>query len=950
MAVGPAWAMAYGAAIGLWALLRWPLYHAGPPPGSPSPLRAVAEAVGVGLALVAARAAWRMATGRAAAPRVATGRAGDDRPRRRAPWTRVPPVPRAVAGFGRLLGMAGSGAGLVGLAAACGWLAAETWALAAWRPVPWEGRAIRVTGRLGHPEVLTVTAIEGVSVSTRLRVDWAAGRRAGAGPAAHAADGRSQPGSRAGPPSPGAGQVVEVWGQLRRLRPATNPGGYDERAAGLRSGFAYELDVTRWRPLTPEGAAGLAGAPDGVGRWVRLGTVVDAALARLRGFLLDGLAVTLPPGPRGVAAALLLDERQGLSATAREALASTGLIHALAVSGQHVAMAAALATWLTTRARWLPGRRRLAAALLVVLYAGLTGGPPSVLRATATYLLAEAARGAGRAVAPVEMLVWAGFLQAAWRPLVLLDPGFQLSFAATAGLLVLGGPLQRAWRGRWHRWLGRRGGERQPLRLVGWAGDALAVTLAAQVAVLPVQVALFGRLPLSALVANLLVIPLSALGLGAAAVAATAGAVLAALPVSPGWEGRVATLAGLLGWPATASLTAMVRVAMAAGALPAASAQLAPAAAGWLAVGALWVLVQVGDARPRYARRLRPRRLPRARGLAPAGVAVVAALACSALSLRPPAPGTWVAWFLDVGQGDAILLRFPTGRSALVDAGGRALVAGATRYWPGSPPSIPDAVGEGTTVPVVRRLLGRGPDLLVVTHADRDHAGGAGAVMERLGTGAMWLGGLPGVPLDRALVDLARQRGVPIQRPEAGWAWHPAPGCRVDVLHPDPAAGEPRGAAPDAGAGARPPGPITADATGWGKENDWSLVLRVGCGGPRLLLMGDLEQAGEEALLARGTDLAAEVLKVSHHGSRGATTAAFLAAVRPRIAVVSVGPNPYGLPHVETLARLRRAGIPVVRTDRAGAVAIRAGPGPQLVVRAMVPGSLAGLDGAARPR
>ncbi|HEY8552528.1 MAG TPA: ComEC/Rec2 family competence protein [Thermaerobacter sp.] len=941
MAVGPAWAIAYGTAIGLWALVRWPLYHAGPPSGSRSPLGPLAEAVGMGVAMVATRAVWL----------VARGRAGGGRQRWRTSHARPRLATQAAGGGRRTLWAAGSGAALVGLAAATGWLAAETWTLAAWRPAPWEGREVRVTGRLWNDEVLAVTAIEGVPVTTRLRLDWASAGRTGAGPPAHAAGVGSQAGSRDGRPPASVGHPVEVWGQLRRLRPATNPGGYDERATGLRNGFAYELDVTRWRLLASARAARPAAAPEGVGVWARLGMVVDTALTALRGVLLRGLAVTLPPGPRGVAAALLLDERGDLSATAREALAATGLIHALAVSGQHVAMAAALATWLAARARWMPGPRRLAVAGIVVLYAGLTGGPPSVLRAAGTYLLGEAARGAGRAVAPAEMLVWAGFFQAAWRPLVLLDPGFQLSFAATAGLLVLGGPLQRAWRGRRRRWTARRGGwERRPLRLAGWVGDALAVTLAAQVAVLPVQVALFGRLPLLALVANLLVVPLSGVGLAAAAVAAAAGAVLAALPVPPGWEGGVATVAGLLGRPAAASLTAMVRVAMAAGALPAASGDLAPAAAGWLAVAALWVLVQVGDARPGYARRLRPRRLPRTRVLAAAGVAGVAAVACSAFLQRPPAPETWVAWFLDVGQGDAILLRFPTGRSALVDAGGRALVPDAARYWPGAPPSIPDAVGEGTTVPVVRRLLGRGPDLLVLTHADRDHAGGAGAVMERLGTGAVWLGGLPGVPLDRALVDLARQRGVPVHRPRAGWVWHPAPGCRMDVLHPDPAGGQVSGSAPDAGAAAPPSGPTTVDDTGGGKENDWSLVLRVGCGGPRLLLMGDLERAGEEALLARGTDLAAEVLKVSHHGSRGATTAAFLAAVRPRLAVVSVGPNPYGLSHVETLARLRRAGIPVLRTDRTGAVEMRAGPGPRLMVRAMVPGSLEGLDGSAQPR
>ncbi|EKP94947.1 ComEC/Rec2 family competence protein [Thermaerobacter subterraneus] len=973
------WMLAYAATVGLWALLRWPGYQAGPPPpGAPA---AEAALLGLGAALVTMP--WN-------------GVAGDGRGGRR-PWW----VPERMAG-----------SLLVALAAGSAWLAADSWIRDAWGPAPWEGvRPVVVTGRLEGAERLAVTAIGDTPVRTRLRVRWP--RTMGAGP------GQGIP--------PGA--VVQVTGTLRRLRPATNPGGYDDRAAGLRQGYAYELRA--------DGPPRVQVAP-GPFSWAGRG------LARLRHALEAGLVLALPPGPRGVAAALLLDQRQGLSVTARNALAETGLIHALAVSGQHVAMAAALATWTAGRARWLPRRRRAGAMAVVVLYAGLTGGPPSVLRATATFLLAELARALARPVSPLTILVWSGFLQAAWRPLVLLDPGFQLSFAATAGLILLGSPLQRAWRRWWNRCRAlvapvgprRPGGERAapaglaatrlehafpepplgflapllanprepvvekrhrpgagpappqaapgqpqgalvpsggsraapaaagmpavfadasgraaPLGLpwregtagrvrgafwhvAGWAGDALAVTLAAQLAVLPVQVALFGRAPLLALVANLAVVPVSAVALVAAAAAAALGATLHALPLPSGWQEPAALLARLAGWPAAASLALMVKTAMVAGRVPGAAGGLAPAAAGCLALATTWILWCLGDGRPAYARRRRPRPLPPLQQLAPAATGLVAAVALSAWLLRPPAPGTWVAWFLDVGQGDAILVQFPGGRSALVDAGGKALQAEPGRYWPGPPPVVADAVGEQVTVPVVRRLLGRGPDLLVVTHGDRDHAGGAGAVIEQLGAQMVWLGGIPGVPLDEALQAAAARRGVPLVRPAAGWRWQPAPGCRVDVLHPQ----EPGGAAGTGAAaadGARGSGRGGGPA---GSENDRSLVLRLDCGGPRLLLTGDLERAGEEELLRRGVDLRAEVLKVSHHGSRGATTAAFLAAVRPRLAVVSAGPNPYGLPHVETLARLQRAGIPVLRTDRLGAVSVRAGPGQRLEVRVMLPG------------
>ena len=978
------WVLAYGAGVGLWALARWEAFTG---PGAPPPPQEEGAA-GVLLASVAAllvmllRRRWRAPavppTACWAASPAPAGRWDDGHRRaaRAALWgwlaTAVPATVAPAA-----------------MAAAAGWMAAEASARAAWRPAPWETAGpVTVRGRVASvpengpggpvggaaaglepppaapgegpggpaPEgrfLLAVESIAGRPVATRVRVRWRAGREAtgtgaaavgappattGAPPAAGASraaagHGGSLAPSPAGGLTPlasspaaghgtgagrwGYGDRVEVTGTLRRLRPATNPGGYDALAGGLQEGVAYELVA---------GGAPRRLAPAGPGS--RPARAVLALRERLR----EGLAASLPPGPRGVAAALLLDWREELSATARDALAATGLIHLLAVSGQHVAMAAAVAGWLAVRAGWLPGRRRVAVGGLVVLYAALTGGPPSVLRAAATYLLAEVGRAMGRPVSAVAVLVWAGAAQAFLRPLVLLDPSFQLSFAATAGLVVLFPSLRRAWRarraawaadplpggparrpGRWKAWGGRA---------LDWAGDGLALTAAAQLAVLPVQVALFGRVPLVALVANLVAVPLSGLALAGGAVAAVAGA---GAQAAPPWAGAVPEeVARWLGWPARLAISGMVGVAMLADRLPGSSVSLSPAAAGWVAAGAGWLLCCLGDGRPGYARRLRPRPLPAARRLAPALLAGLAAVAATRLAGGPPPPGRFVAWFLDVGQGDAAVLRFPGGRSLQVDAGGRAVAADPARYWPGPVPAVPDAVGEGVTVPVVRRLLGGPPDVLAITHADRDHAGGAGAVLERLGARTLWLGGVPGAPLDRALAAVAARRGVPLVRPVTGWAWQPAPGCRVDVLHPP----------------ATPPGSgSTAEGTGAGRapENNASLVLRAGCGGARVLLVGDLEKEGENQLLARGADVRAEVLKVSHHGSRGATQPAFLAAVRPVVAIVSVGSNPYGLPHVETLARLRRAGVRVLRTDRVGAVRITLGPGSLLEVATTLP-------------
>ncbi|HEY8393571.1 MAG TPA: ComEC/Rec2 family competence protein, partial [Thermaerobacter sp.] len=521
---------------------------------------------------------------------------------------------------------------------------------------------------------------------------------------------------------------------------------------------------------------------------------------------------------------------------------------------------------------------------------------PSVLRATATYLLADLGRALARPATALAMLAWAAAVQLLFRPLWLFEPGFQLSFAATLGLVVLFPPLWRGLR-RWPGWRRLSRGRRQVL----WAAEALALTVAAQAAVLPVQVALFGRMPLAGLLGNLIAVPISGAALVGTVLAAAGGWLCSLL--DPLAAPAAAAAARALGWPARLAIEGLVRTAMAAEALPLSALTVPSAAAGPLAGAVAWIMAGVIDPRPAYARRLRPRGLPGLGRFWPALLLVAAAWGAARVAQAPPAPGTFEALFLDVGHGDAILLRFPGGRTLQVDTGGRARVPEPGSYWPGLPPAIPDAVGENVTAPVLRRLLGGPLDVLAVTHADRDHAGGAGAVLEQVGARQLWLGGVPGSRLEADLIGVARRRGVPVLRPRAGTRWVPSPGCEVEVLHP----------------GDRPVQSQRA------AENNASLVLRAHCGGPRLLLVGDLEREGEQALLARGADLRADVLKVSHHGSRGASHPAFLAAVRPRLAIVSAGPNPYGLPHVEALARLLRVGAVVLRTDELGSIRVRFG-------------------------
>jgi competence protein ComEC len=271
---------------------------------------------------------------------------------------------------------------------------------------------------------------------------------------------------------------------------------------------------------------------------------------------------------------------------------------------------------------------------------------------------------------------------------------------------------------------------------------------------------------------------------------------------------------------------------------------------------------------------------------------VAGALAAALLVWTPvlprPGAGALELHVLDVGQGDALALRTPRGRWILVDAG------------PG-PPVAPDA-GRRVVIPHVRRF-GGAVAALVLTHADLDHIGGATTLVTRLGPERLVEPGfLAATGAYDALLDSADAHGVRWTAARPGLALD-LDGVAVRVL------------APDADWLATQSGP-----------NDASTILRVEYGDVRLLLVGDAERAQEAHLLERlGPDaLRADVLKVGHHGSRTSSTDAFLDAVRPRVALVSVGRgNTYGHPAPSVLAALAARGVAVFRTDVSGTLVLR---------------------------
>ena len=276
-------------------------------------------------------------------------------------------------------------------------------------------------------------------------------------------------------------------------------------------------------------------------------------------------------------------------------------------------------------------------------------------------------------------------------------------------------------------------------------------------------------------------------------------------------------------------------------------------------------------------------------------VAVGALVVAVWLPVVLPGPRRFELHLLDVGQGDAIALRSPRGRWVLVDAG---------RAWDGG-----DA-GRRTVVPYVRRLGGE-VAAFVLTHGDADHAGGAASVLEVLRPAIWWDPGfVMGSAVYRRTLAAAHRRGVAWQRVHTGDTLN-IDGVRVTALAPD-----------------------SLWTAAQRDPNEASVVLLVQYGRHRFLLTGDAE-SGEEAWMVErwGDALRADVLKVGHHGSRTSTTPAFLAAVRPTAALISVGAgNRYGHPSPPVLQALAAHGVLVARTDEDGGVVI-ASDGRRLIMR-----------------
>jgi competence protein ComEC len=699
-------------------------------------------------------------------------------------------------------------------------------------------------------------------------------------------------------PALGCGDVIEMPLRLRVPDSYRDPGAwsYSDYLLGQGIGALASAHTQKLRIVGHT-----------TGTWTcRLQAAQSWASNRLQSLSTYGPNTRLPAWMRlnnedtAMLSAMLVGDRTQLTSALRTGFERTGTFHLFVVSGLHIVLVVGGLLWLLRKTRMPDAMAVMLALSLGLLLALLTGFGAPVQRAlgmTAAYLLA---RWLGRETGPLNALGIAAVVILAIDPRSLFEASFQMTTLVIVAAAGLARPIEArsfhphsralhdldiiALDANVHPSIAqmrvrfRMFGElcaslvhprlRQLPVLIGRAAVGVLAAILFGVAVelcmvLPMA-AYFHRATLLALPTNLLLVPLIAVLLGLTILTFCTSLISVSVARVP------AALTAALIHLIRGTVNRIGSVSLADLRVPAPTAQLV------LLTCAAIVLACI-------ALRMRSRLW-----LAVACVALAAA-PLAALWPTPPHihPGMLEVTAIDVGQGDSLLVVSPKGGTLVVDAGGPVGPTASNTRWD---------IGEEVVAPYLWSRHIRRLDAVMLTHAHSDHMGGMPAVLRDLRPRELWISIEPGqAPAMRSLLAEAKTLGIIVRRFHAGdgFEWS---GLQATVLSPE--------------LGYSNPG---------APRNDDSLVMRLAYDKGSVLLEGDAEWSSEADMFVNHRLAPSTLLKVGHHGSKTSTADAFLAAVAPREAVISVGTqNTFGHPRWETLNKLEQAGVQTWRTDREG--------------------------------
>ncbi len=670
------------------------------------------------------------------------------------------------------------------------------------------------------------------------------------------------------------GTVIRFNGAIRPIRNFNNPGSFDYRQyMAFRNVFGHTYtSADRLTVITAKPRPTLR-----------------AAVEKMRTKIADAIDRSVKEKSRaGVLKALTVGKRNDIPSEVREAFIRSGTAHLLAISGLHVGIVAAFVfavfssifSFFTVLLwnGWVKKCAALVTILSVLAYGLIAGMSPSTQRAVIMVVVFLLSLVVEREHNLVNTLAVAALIILMIHPASLFSVSFQLSFAAV--LFILHG-------------MSAAGPRLAPIhnRFLKTAISFLLVSAFAIAGTMPLTMRYFNQVSFAGLVSNCLLIPI----VGFLAVPA---GLLGALAL------EASHCAGAILFKASGYLVALaITIAEKIAAIPPASVRtVTPSLLEMVCCyTALWAAIAIAG-RPlkwpgkKNVNQARAQWLLRSPAIMALGCALLLMLADTAYWVnRRLLHDDLRVTFLDVGQGNSAVLELPFGRTILIDGGG---FNGASAF----------DTGKWIIAPFLWRNKILTIDTMIVTHPDTDHLAGLVFIAENFDVGQIWSNGQPRHSSEyRAFTAAAVRNGIAMPGYEKLPKTHTADGIRIDILYP------PAGFLDRLSGKARR------------ETNDNSLVARIAMDKISFLFPGDIQRNGERKLVAAaGNRLASTVLLAPHHGSKTSSTKLFLDHVRPRVVVISAGwKNRYGYPDDSVLARYKKIGATVYRTDRDGAVVIK---------------------------